>query len=75
MVQADRNHRIGEAYRLWDNTRMTLTNLPQPHEQRKVETLLIKLAKVQPISAKPAPIAYGKNAVRASAHPRVFYST
>jgi len=54
---------------------MTLTNLPQLHEQRKVETLLIKLAKVQPISAKPAPIANSKAAILASAHPRVFYST
>lgn len=40
-------------------------NIPsQPHEQKKIEKLLIKLAKVQPISAKPAPIMQGKSAPR-----------
>ena len=38
---------------------MTLT-LPIPHEQRKIDKLLIALAKKQPVSAKPAPIAYGQ---------------
>jgi len=35
---------------------MTAPNFPQPHEQRKIEKLLLKLAKLKPISAKPAPI-------------------
>jgi hypothetical protein len=29
------------------------------HEQKKIEKLLLKLAKIKPISAKPAPIADG----------------
>jgi hypothetical protein len=29
---------------------------PRPGEQKKIEKLLLKLAKVKPISAKPAPI-------------------
>jgi hypothetical protein len=33
---------------------MTQTILPQPHEQRKVEELLMKLLKMTPVSAKPA---------------------
>ena len=53
---------------------MTQTNLPIPHEQRKIEQLLSVLAKKQPVSAKPAPIAYGKSAT-GTAHPRVFFST
>jgi hypothetical protein len=32
---------------------MTLTSLPQPHEQRKVEELLVKLSKMKPICASP----------------------
>jgi hypothetical protein len=27
------------------------------HEQKKIEKLLLKLAKIKPVSAKPAPIA------------------
>lgn len=53
---------------------MTQTNLPIPHEQRKIEQLLSVLAKKQPVSAKPAPIDYGKSAT-GTAHPRVFFST
>jgi hypothetical protein len=34
---------------------MIQTSLPQPHEHRKVEELLVKLSKMKPISAKPAP--------------------
>ena len=30
------------------------------HEQKKIEKLLLKLAKIKPISAKPAPIADGQ---------------
>ncbi|HTT20489.1 MAG TPA: hypothetical protein VMG82_16180 [Candidatus Sulfotelmatobacter sp.] len=45
-----------------------------PHEQRKIEQLLSALAKKQPVSAKPAPIALGKSAT-GTAHPRVFFST
>ena len=53
---------------------MTQPSLPVPHEQRKIEHLLIALAKKQPISAKPAPIAFGRSAT-GTAHPRVFFST
>jgi len=35
---------------------MTTTSRPQLHEQRKIEKLLLKLAKLKPMSAKPAPI-------------------
>ena len=37
--------------------RMTGPNLPhkhEPHEQRKIDQLLAKLAKMQPTSSKPA---------------------
>ena len=58
----------------WHNREMNRTGLPQPHEQRKIEQLLIVLAKKQPISPKPAPIAYGLSAI-GTAHPRIFFST
>jgi hypothetical protein len=56
---------------------MTQTNLPQSHEQRKVEELLVKLSKVKPISAKPAPIVLGRSAIRiaCTANSQVFFST
>jgi hypothetical protein len=56
---------------------MTQTSLPQPHEQRKVEELLVKLSKMKPISAKPAPIVPGNPAIRAAstANSQVFFST
>jgi hypothetical protein len=56
---------------------MTRTSLPQPHEQRKVEELLVKLSKIKPISAKPAPIVLGNPAIRAAstANSQVFFST
>jgi len=53
---------------------MTQPSLPVPHEQRKIEQLLIVLAKKHPVSAKPAPIAYGFSAT-GTAHPRIFFST
>jgi hypothetical protein len=54
---------------------MTQPSLPTvAHEQRKIERLLIALAKKKPISAKPAPIAHGQLAT-GTAHPRVFFST
>jgi hypothetical protein len=53
---------------------MTHASLPVPHEQRKIDALLIALAKKQPVSAKPAPIASGQSAT-GTAHPRVFFST
>jgi len=53
---------------------MTLTSLPVPHEQRKIEELLIALSKKKPISAKAAPIANGLSAT-GTAHPRIFFST
>lgn len=56
---------------------MTQTNLPQRHEQRKVEELLLRLSKMKPISAKPAPIGLEQSAIRATftANSRVFFST
>jgi hypothetical protein len=56
---------------------MIQTSLPQPHEQRKVEELLVKLSQVKPISAKPAPIVQGMSAIRAAsaANSQVFFST
>jgi hypothetical protein len=56
---------------------MIRTSLPQPHEQRKVEALLVKLSKVKPISAQPAPIVQGMSAIRAActANSQVFFST
>ena len=56
---------------------MTQTSLPQRHEQRKVEELLLKLSKMKPIAAKAAIVVVAKPAVRAAstAHPQVFFST
>ena len=56
---------------------MTQTNLPPRHEQRKVDVLLLRLSKMKPISAKPAPIVIGHSALRATgtANSRVFFST
>ena len=51
-----------------------MTIPPRPNEQRKVEKLLIALAKKKPVSAKPAPIAHGLSAT-GTAHPRIFFST
>jgi hypothetical protein len=53
---------------------MKQPSLPVPHEQRKIEQLLIALAKKRPISAKPAPIAFGLSATGTS-QPRIFFST
>jgi hypothetical protein len=51
-----------------------MTQPPISHEQRKIERLLIALAKKKPVSAKPAPIAHGLSAT-GTAHPRIFFST
>jgi hypothetical protein len=59
---------------LWENLFMTQPSLRIPHEQRKIELLLMALAKKKPVSAKSAPIAYGLSAT-GTAHPRVFFST
>jgi hypothetical protein len=53
---------------------MTHPSLPIAREQRKIDQLLLVLAKKQPVSAKPAPIAFGLSAT-GTAHPRVFFST
>ena len=45
--------------RAWDNNCMKITSLSRPNEQRKVENLLLKLAKIRPVSAKPVPILGG----------------
>jgi len=56
---------------------MKRTSLPQPHEQRKVEELLMKLSKMKPISAKPTTTVPGNPAIRAActANSQVFFST
>jgi len=36
------------------------------HEHRKIEKLLLKLAKLKPISAKPAPIVSGASTISAN---------
>jgi hypothetical protein len=61
----------------WDNRTMTSPSLPQPHEQRKIEQLLIRLSKMKPVSAKPAPIVQRLPALRAgrTARPQIFFST
>jgi hypothetical protein len=46
---------------------MKRTSPPRPNEQRKIEKLLLQLAKVQPISAKAAPIANGVRGILKSA--------
>jgi hypothetical protein len=71
------NLRLATGAFQWDNRAMTLTSLPQSHEQRKVEKLLIKLAGVKAISAKPPQSVPGRTPVRVSgtANSRVFYST
>jgi hypothetical protein len=43
---------------------MIRPSLPQPHEQRKIEELLLKLAKMKLKHEKPAPIASGISTVR-----------
>jgi hypothetical protein len=53
---------------------MTQPSLPISHEERKIDQLLLVLAKKQPASAKPAPIAFGQSAT-GTAHPRLFFST
>ena len=40
---------------------MKTTSRPRPNEQRKIEKLLVKLAKIKSVSAKPAPINSGKS--------------
>jgi hypothetical protein len=45
---------------------MKITSLARPNEQRKVENLLVKLAKLKPVSAKPTPIL-NRNSVLRSA--------
>jgi hypothetical protein len=45
---------------------MTTSPTPRPAEQRKIEKLMVKLAKVRPISAKPAPIAHGQVALKSA---------
>lgn len=39
---------------------MTSIRFPRLNEQRKIEKLLVKLAKIKPIAAKPALIASGR---------------
>jgi hypothetical protein len=43
---------------------MVMRNLPPFHEQRKIEKLLLKLAKLKPMSAKLAPIMTGSSLIK-----------
>jgi hypothetical protein len=56
---------------------MKQNSLPTPHEQRKVENLLSRLAKIQPVSAKPARSVQVQPAIKrtGTANSQVFYST
>ncbi len=56
---------------------MTQNSLPTPHEQRKVEYLLSKLAKIQPVSAKPTRSVQVAPILRptGTANSQVFFST
>jgi hypothetical protein len=51
-----------------DNERMRIIAPSRPNEQRKVENLLVKLAKLKPASATPAPapILGGNSALRSA---------
>ena len=40
---------------------MKITSRSRPNEQRKIEKLLVKLAKIKSGSAKPAPMNSGKS--------------
>jgi hypothetical protein len=46
---------------------MKTPKIVRPAEQRRIEKLLLKLAKIKPISAKPAPIATGASTLKKSA--------
>jgi hypothetical protein len=46
------------------NMRMKITSLSRPNEQRKVENLLVKLAKLKPVSAEPIPIVNRTSVLR-----------
>jgi len=56
---------------------MSKTDLPQRHEQRNIDKLLLRLSKMKPVLAKPAPIAPAKSAIRAActSNLQVFFST
>jgi hypothetical protein len=43
---------------------MTITSLPRPNEQRKIENLLVKLAKLKSMSVKPVPSGNATSAQR-----------
>ena len=45
---------------------MKLASLPKPHEQRKVEKLLIRLTSLKPVSAKPAYTVAAVNAMKSA---------
>jgi|HubBroStandDraft_2_1064218.scaffolds.fasta_scaffold04831_6 hypothetical protein len=61
--------RVGTFSRLGNRVRqllMTQTGQPQPHEQRKIERLLLKLSKMNLALAKPTPILIRESPARAS---------
>jgi hypothetical protein len=43
---------------------MTKTSFPLSHEQKRIEELLLKLAKMKPNHGKPAPTASGISTLR-----------
>jgi hypothetical protein len=53
---------------------VTRSSLPISHEQRRIDQLLVVLAKKLPVSAKPAPAAFDQSEI-GTAPPRVFFST
>jgi hypothetical protein len=60
-----------------EDYRISKTSLPQRHEQRKVDKLLLRLSKMKPTLPKPVPIAPGKSAIPAdcASNLQVFFST
>jgi len=56
---------------------MSNPGLPHRHEQQKIDKLLLRLSKIQPVSPKPAPMTPAKPPSRAAcgSNLRVFFST
>jgi hypothetical protein len=51
---------------LWEDRAIIRASLFPSHEQRKIEKLLLKLAKLKPISAIPAPVMNGSSSIKAA---------
>jgi len=48
----------------WSDQSACISSVSKPHEQRKIEKLLVKLAKIKPMSGKPGPIMSGHSVLR-----------